>query len=308
MVNDQLGTQYEITDGQITLDGKLIETKEDLNSTMDKIVENLKKEAYYELARETYKENLRRQLEVKRQQNELQKELAEELAKYNEEEHGGYEQFFEDNKGKIEKLNDLEKEYEENGKKGENYFKAITEANNGNYDTAMKLLTSTVDTSKISMEDTVRTFLNSESAMVNKIGDKIKNLDGFVATATVTLNAKVDSKKLKEAEKQFQQTVQRGFMFEGGNPIYFKADGGFVDDGEMFIAREAGPELVGRIGNKTAVANNDQIVDSVSSGVARALSGIDFGRNVNIIAKGDTEGLLDFITFKQMEKDRQFGF
>ena len=39
----------------------------------------------------------------------------------------------------------------------------------------------------------------------------------------------------------------------------------------MFIAREAGPELVGSIGNKTAVANNDQIVSGIESGVYRAM-------------------------------------
>lgn len=48
------------------------------------------------------------------------------------------------------------------------------------------------------------------------------------------------------------------------------ANGGFPDQGEMFIAREAGPELVGRIGNKSTVANNDQIVDGISSGVRNA--------------------------------------
>ena len=49
------------------------------------------------------------------------------------------------------------------------------------------------------------------------------------------------------------------------------ADGGMVNTGQMFIAREAGPEMVGSIGNRTAVANNDQIVESVSQGVYRAV-------------------------------------
>jgi len=49
------------------------------------------------------------------------------------------------------------------------------------------------------------------------------------------------------------------------------ADGGFPNMGQMFIAREAGPELVGRIGNRTAVANNDQIVDAVAAGVYSAV-------------------------------------
>lgn len=49
------------------------------------------------------------------------------------------------------------------------------------------------------------------------------------------------------------------------------ADGGFVDAGQMFIAREAGPELVGRFGNRTAVANNDQIVAGITAGVYDAV-------------------------------------
>ena len=48
-------------------------------------------------------------------------------------------------------------------------------------------------------------------------------------------------------------------------------DGGFPATGQMFVAREAGPEIVGSIGNRTAVANNDQIVESVSRGVYQAV-------------------------------------
>ena len=53
--------------------------------------------------------------------------------------------------------------------------------------------------------------------------------------------------------------------------VSWYANGGFPDVGEMFIAREAGPELVGSIGNKTAVANNDQIVSGIEAGVYRAM-------------------------------------
>lgn len=50
------------------------------------------------------------------------------------------------------------------------------------------------------------------------------------------------------------------------------ADGGFPETGQMFIAREAGAEMVGNIGRKTAVANNDQIVAGIANGVAEANS------------------------------------
>ena len=50
------------------------------------------------------------------------------------------------------------------------------------------------------------------------------------------------------------------------------ANGGYPASGEMFIARENGiPEMVGSIGGRTAVANNDQIVDAVSIGVYNAV-------------------------------------
>lgn len=49
------------------------------------------------------------------------------------------------------------------------------------------------------------------------------------------------------------------------------ADGGFPDVGQMFIAREAGPELVGTMGGRTAVANNDQITSGIYRAVLQAL-------------------------------------
>lgn len=50
------------------------------------------------------------------------------------------------------------------------------------------------------------------------------------------------------------------------------ASGGFPDTGQVFVAREAGPEMVGSLGGRTAVANNDQIVAGISVGVERAVA------------------------------------
>lgn len=55
-------------------------------------------------------------------------------------------------------------------------------------------------------------------------------------------------------------------------PAYItkRAEGGFVDSGQLFMARENGQnELVGHIGNKTAVANNDQIIESIRIATAQ---------------------------------------
>lgn len=44
-------------------------------------------------------------------------------------------------------------------------------------------------------------------------------------------------------------------------------EGGFPDMGQFFLARESGAEMVGQIGRRTAVANNDQIVSGITNGV-----------------------------------------
>ena len=59
----------------------------------------------------------------------------------------------------------------------------------------------------------------------------------------------------------------------GGSTFQMQAEGGFVDSGQMFMARENGlTEMVGTIGNQTAVANNNQIVEGIAAGVERAMS------------------------------------
>lgn len=76
----------------------------------------------------------------------------------------------------------------------------------------------------------------------------------------------------------------KSFSFPKINLKWY-ASGGFPANGEMFVAREAGPELVGRMGRKNAVANNDQIVDGIKAGVFEAVmdafsaAGTMFGGN-----------------------------
>lgn len=65
-------------------------------------------------------------------------------------------------------------------------------------------------------------------------------------------------------------------------PEEFRANGGFVDEGQLFIAREAGPELVGSMGGRTAVANNDQIVDGIRQGVYDAVVAANANGNSDV--------------------------
>ena len=48
--------------------------------------------------------------------------------------------------------------------------------------------------------------------------------------------------------------------------------GGFPPTGQLFVARESGPELVGKMGNRTTVANNEQITQGFADGITKVLA------------------------------------
>jgi hypothetical protein len=112
-------------------------------------------------------------------------------------------------------------------------------------------------------------------------GTKIKSTD-LVDNKTVKINAELSNaddfkKALKEALKvklNIKATVNDKTSKIGTIGAYTEAQGGIggiLDmPGQLFIAREAGPELVGTMGGHNAVANNQQIVEGIQSGVAQA--------------------------------------
>lgn len=67
--------------------------------------------------------------------------------------------------------------------------------------------------------------------------------------------------------------LAKGGIFENGSwhNIAKYANGGMPNMGQLFVAREKGPELVSTLKGHTAVMNNDQIVASVSQGVSDAV-------------------------------------
>ena len=100
-------------------------------------------------------------------------------------------------------------------------------------------------------------------------------------TRTVKVNAQLTNassltKSIKDAVSGI--SIKLKTTVNGKTSVFGKlttaeyAQGGFPEPGELFIARESGPELVGTMGGNTAVANNDQIVAGIQSGVAQANS------------------------------------
>lgn len=71
----------------------------------------------------------------------------------------------------------------------------------------------------------------------------------------------------------------------GGARVSAYATGGFPTAGELFIANESGAEMIGKIGSKSAVVNNEQIIQGVARGVFEAMVAVN---GMNEKKSGDT--------------------
>ena len=113
----------------------------------------------------------------------------------------------------------------------------------------------------------IEKFLKSINTQISSVAKNVKSLWNSITsgkTASITLNASATNVKAY-------------------------ASGGLPSVGEMFVARERGPELVGRIGNQSAVANNNQIIAGIKQGVYEAMMASNGGGgslNVNVYLSG----------------------
>lgn len=111
--------------------------------------------------------------------------------------------------------------------------------------------------------------------MNNLTSQKTVKIKPQLTTSSVSVGASINNlaqltKSIKDAIKTQVQIRVSGGTGMGTVTLQTYASGGVVDSGQLFVAREAGPEMVGTIGGSTAVANNEQIVAGIQNGVAQA--------------------------------------
>ena len=157
--------------------------------------------------------------------------------------------------------------------------------------------------------------LSGFTASVGSIRDNISNklLGSFTANLTAKrdsissrllggFTAQITSVSVASKAKSLVLAISGkadGGLYKNGSwhPVTMAATGGVFNSGQVFVAREAGPELVGRIGSATGVMNNDQIVSSVAAGVARAVASVMNGKanNTTVVLEGDAQQLFRVI-------------
>ena len=86
--------------------------------------------------------------------------------------------------------------------------------------------------------------------------------------------------------------------------VRWYASGGFPEVGQLFIAREAGAEMVGSIGGRTAVANNDQIVEGIYQGVLGSMRASDGGNGGNFDVRVYLDGKQITAAVEKRQRER----
>ena len=105
-----------------------------------------------------------------------------------------------------------------------------------------------------------------------------------------------------------------GFSIPRIPNIAYLSGGGMVNAGQLFVANERGPEMVGRIGNQSAVANQGQMTEALSSGVyngfiraIQSLGGSLGGGDINLNVELDGEPVYRNVVRRNRSQTRQTG-
>jgi hypothetical protein len=143
-------------------------------------------------------------------------------------------------------------------------------------------------------------------AFVNNLSVLYNNLRAFARMIGVTLPY-YWSPSYSRVSVSYSPTTSSGIKDNRLN-ISAWASGGQPPIGQLFYAREAGAELVGNVGGRTTVMNNDQIVESVATGVANAVASVlGGGTNQPIVVQVGSDTLVDTVINGLNRRSRAVG-
>jgi len=156
------------------------------------------------------------------------------------------------------------------------------------------------------MEEFGKLPADIQQNVVDKMEEKgyniSKNLQDGINQQNPTIKFSADMSSAESTVNNFTQTKSLSFwdkiksFFTSGIAVASHADGGMPPVGQLFIANERGPELIGQIGGKSFVANQNQMLDLIRDEISTAKGG---GNSTYIIQVGDE--VVATHTINQME-------
>lgn len=160
-------------------------------------------------------------------------------------------------------------------------WKELASSSEEEYKRALGLLpgtTSSIIQQAVGSIESNRQSLNNEANSVGSTAG-FSLTQGFIDNLKLKIDAYMiqiqNTEHITQIGKGIAQMIQRGMGTIKANvssSIEAHANGGFPTTGQLFIANEAGPELIGNIGRRTAVANQSQITEGIATATYNAIS------------------------------------
>lgn len=276
-INDAYGTELQLQDGVIVNGNNVIKNKQDMIAVTDEYAEKLKKQ----ILLEQYQEYLN---EVRKNRNKIESDFAKVVDAANKEvEKTGY--ISEATQKKVDKAKSERLRATLEVQKAEEGLNTVTQQYAKGTADSMKKAVDEITNSTTKSADKAYTEYKKNLDKVQKETEKTnqKARDEFSKAAaemnrtygtfnpTIKFQSSFDSRGLTNGVNSW---IRRNANVFGAASISVPtaklAQGGLPSVGQMFIANERGPELVGQIGGQSFVANQNQMLDIIDRKLSSA--------------------------------------
>ena len=162
----------------------------------------------------------------------------------------------------------------------------------------------------------IQPVINTFKNLWNTVTNIFNNIKNAITNALSNLNIRIKLPHFtwtSQPASGWVASILRALSLPTSLPklnISWYASGGFPKTGELFAANEAGPEMIGKIGNKTTVANNDQITTAIAKATYEAVSKALFENQENeqqIVINLGNETLYKGMTRNRNQASNQYG-
>lgn len=263
-INEAYGTEYKLKEGIITLNGKMVKGVEAIKESTKKLIAQKKIEMVLKAYEEQYIKNLKTQQDLLKEQESYQNRINANQQNYEEAlkrgdiyaaaRHAASIKRLKEGKRSIEDaLADIESDII-------NYDNLLTGSIEGNQEkiyNSMKYYGIELEKDQINQLDNVK---KRSEKVVSEIKNKFSsaefkiNFSADVSRVKTVLSTMFD--KLPYPAKAIIEPISKALSKV---KISGFANGGLPSVGQLFVANESGPELVGSIGGQSFVANQQQL-------------------------------------------------
>ncbi len=303
-INKELGTQYEIVNGQLTLNGEILNSEDAISNSIEERIKLKEKEAYIDAYNEIRKKAIMEQIELQNSINSKQQKLINLKERMRITDGEDFKQAEKAYNAVKKQLDDEQQSYKDLGDEIELYGEIVDGIYTSNGETMETVVSDVTKKNKEVAEqnaNTQKTIFNDMNSEAKKGAEQaqkdINTTLGGIKDPKVKLGVNTDDASFKlNSIFGGLSTIIPNFKLPTFR-VFGYANGGFPEDGWF---RASHGEMIGKFDNgQSVVANNNQIVNGIKNGVYDAMMSVMSSQNtsgsgnvylndniVGVIAKG----------------------